>query len=366
MKRPSFLAFATTQNSTERQIDLRDRRSSRSARPGFKAYGVWVLLAVCTVWFALYASACDVAAFAANSTIQVLKRASPSIQRYRDPDFAEEAIPGSIGTMEGVLEIQQGDATLRWMVARAYASYGYGFLENRLEQAEFDGAEEEVIEHWRFRSSAAYLRAREVAVGGLDQAYQGNGGIAGATGRGLEAFVEHISHFNDRENQVPLLFWLAYSWARWIGLNRDNVDALADLPYVSAIADRVIAIDETYFDYAPLALRAGLIGSAPEQYGGRPAEAKTMFDDLIQRTGRRNLMYLVTQARIAAVGTQDRALYESLLNEENEFDVDSVPESRLANTLAQRRARRYLQETDMLFAPADEEPAGDEETSEEE
>jgi hypothetical protein len=314
-------------------------------------YFVPIALALFAMTFTPLGTSCDVAAFAANSTIQVVRRASPSIQRYRDPDFAEEAIPGSIGTMEGLLEIQSGDPTLRMMLARSYASYGFGFLENHLEEAEFRGAEEEEIEHWRFRASAAYLRAREIAVGALDQAYPGDGGIEGARGRGLEAFTQHVSHFSDRENHAPLLFWTAYSWARWIGLHRDDVDAIADLPLVTAIVERVLEIDPTYMDHAPLALRAGLIGSAPEQLGGRPQEAKELFDRAIELTQRRNMMYLVIEARICAIALQDRALYQSLLTEVNEFDVDSVPDSRLQNTLAQRRARRYLQEIDNFFEP---------------
>lgn len=327
-------------------------------------YVAMIALAFFAMTIVPFSTSCDVAAFAAGSTIQVVRRASPSIQRYRDPDLAEEAIPGSLGTMEGLLEIQTTDSTLRMMVARSYASYGFGFLEDHMEEAEFRGAEEEEIEHWRFRASAAYLRAREVAIAALDHAYQGQGGLMATQGRGLQSFTEHVSHFTDRENHAPLLFWAAYSWARWIGLHRDDVDAIADLPYVRVLADRVMALDPTYMDHAPLALRAGLIGSAPEQLGGRPAEAKELFDRAIQLTGRRNMMYLVIQARICAIALQDRALYQSLLTEVNEFDADSVPDSRLQNLLAQRRARRYLQEIDNFFEPegtTDEEPAPEDE-----
>ncbi len=319
----------------------------------FRARLYWPMFAFAlwATYTALFSASCDVAAFAANSTIQVIRRASPSIQRYRDPAFAEEAIPGSIGTMEGLLEIQTGDPTLRMMIARSYSSYAFGFLEDHMEDAEFRSADEAEIEGWRFRASAAYLRAREVALGGLDLWVPLEGGLEGARQRGLDAFVAHLARFTDRETQAPLLFWTAYSWARWIGLHRDDVDALADLPLVNAIVDRVNAIDATYMDHAPLALRAGLIGSAPEQLGGRPRDAKELFDRAIQLSGRRNMMYLVIEARICAIALQDRALYQSLLEEVNQFDVDSVPDSRLQNTLAQRRARRYLQEIDNFFEP---------------
>jgi tetratricopeptide (TPR) repeat protein len=177
--------------------------------------------------------------------------------------------------------------------------------------------------------------------------------------RGLEAFVAHLRRFDNREEHTPVLLWAAYAWARWINLNRDNVSALADLPFVNALADRVNELDATYYDYAPVALRAGLMGAAPEQLGGRPREALEQFQRVIELTRRRNLMYLVTTARICAVALRDRALYQRLLQEVIDADPNLDPDLRLANILAQRRARRYLAQIDEFFEPLSEEVADD-------
>jgi predicted anti-sigma-YlaC factor YlaD len=50
------------------------------------------------------------------------------------------------------------------------------------------------------------------------------------------------------------------------------------------------------------------------------------------------------------VGKQDRAEFERMLKEVLAFDVDSAPPYRLANILAQRRARALLDHVDDLFA----------------
>ena len=55
---------------------------------------------------------------------------------------------------------------------------------------------------------------------------------------------------------------------------------------------------------------------------------------------------------MCAIPLQDRALYQSLLEEVIAFDLDSYPEQYLANRLAQGRARRYLAEIDNFFEPA--------------
>jgi hypothetical protein len=303
---------------------------------------------------------CDSGVFAASTTIGVMRRAAPAIGRLRDPDIAEASIPASLAQMEGLLELKPDDSVLRAMLARSYASFGYGFLEEHMEAAEFGGeASEEQIEHWRNRATLAYVRGREVALGGLDRKRPEGGGMIAIQRTGLDAFTAHVARFDNREEDAPLLFWVAYNWARYISLNRDDMSAIADVPYVAALAERVYALDATYMDHAPVALRAGLMAAAPPALGGRPQDAKVELDRAIQLTNRANLMYLVTEARLIAIPLQDRALYTSLLEEVVAFDVDSMPDQRLANVLAQRRARRYLQEVDNFFAPADEAEGAD-------
>ncbi len=317
-----------------------------------------IVLAVASIPAALPLFGCDLQLTAASTTVSVTRRASPGVNYMRDPDTAEEAIPAALQQMEGLLYLLPDDATLTASAARTYSSFGYGFLEDRMEQAEFDGADEEVIEHWRTRSSLSYERAREVAIAWLDRRHPEGGGILAVQRQGLDAFTAHIARF-EGEEQAIVLFWAAYSWARYISLHRDDMNAIADVAYVSVIADRVYAIAPTYFDHAPAALRAGLMAAAPPALGGRPADARVEIDRAIEATGRRNLLFLVTEARLIAIPLQDRALYQSLLDEVIAFDVNSYPEQRLPNLLAQRRARRYLQEIDNFFDAAEEPAEGE-------
>jgi hypothetical protein len=236
-------------------------------------------------------------------------------------------------------------------------------MEDHYEIAEHDGTEEEV-EHWRNRASLAYLRAREVTIEGLDMRHPEDGGLLAAEHQGFEAFQEHLQRFTDPNVDAPLLLFATYSWARWIGLHRDDMNAIADLAFVQAMSERVVQLNEGYFDYAPVALHGGLIGSRPAALGGDPATARTEIERAIEATQRHNVMYLVTEAQIVAVALQDRALFRHLLEEAIAFDVDSVPDQRLTNIIAQRRARRWLSRIDELFDPdPNEQPAtsGDEE-----
>jgi hypothetical protein len=142
-------------------------------------------------------------------------------------------------------------------------------------------------------------------------------------------------------------------------LNRDDVNALADLPFVNALADRAYVLDHTFMGHAPHALRAGLVGTAPAQLGGRPDEAKRELETAIAATGGKNLMYLVLEARLVAVALQDRALYKRLLTTVIDAPTDLDIDQRLLNQLAKRRAVRYLAEIDLLFEPEQPPPSAE-------
>jgi hypothetical protein len=310
-----------------------------------------VLLAVVTLALA----GCDMAAFAAGSTIKVFVRAAPAIQRYRDPELAEAAMPGSIAQLEGVMSIKTEDADLRALLGRSYGSYGYAFLEDHMEEAAARDDQAQV-EHFRSRASMAYARGKEVEMEMMTVWNDEDGGAQGAYSRGIDAWKRYLAEFDD-EDQAPVLFWCAYNWARYIGVNRSDMNAVADLEFVRELANRVLQLDRSYFDYAPLALHAGLLATIPAAVGGQPEVAKVELEQAIQLTQRKNLLFLVTEAQLVAVALQDRALYRALLQEVIDAgDID--PANRLPNLLARRRAIRYLARIDELFEPvAGEAPA---------
>jgi hypothetical protein len=298
----------------------------------------------------MFSAGCSMTQLAAGSTVQIIGQAWPAVERYEDPDLAGEGIPATIATMEGLLQIRPEDAELRGLLARAYGSFGFGFMEDRMEAALLKD-DDEGSEYFRKRAAMAYTRCQELTLGTLTLWEEDGGGARGHIKQGLPAWTEYLKKFDDAEKHVPTLFWAAYCWGRYIGINRDDVNALADLPLVTALSERVLALDHTYFGYAPHALRAGLIGTAPEQLGGRPQEAKKEFETAIRATQGKNLMYHVIEAQIVAVALQDRALYKQLLTTVTEAPKDLNPEGRLINQLAKRRAERYLSQTDRLFAP---------------
>ena len=72
----------------------------------------------------------------------------------------------------------------------------------------------------------------------------------------------------------------------------------------------------------------------------------------MELSGGKRCSIWLSWAETVSVAKQDRAEFEELLGRVVEFDVDSYPEGRLLNILAQRRARWLMSRADELFLEA--------------
>jgi predicted anti-sigma-YlaC factor YlaD len=93
---------------------------------------------------------------------------------------------------------------------------------------------------------------------------------------------------------------------------------------------------------------------------GDPAgRARQHFARVLELSNGGLAMPFVSLAESVSVEKQDKAEFESLLQKALAIQIEAMPEARLANTLAQRRARWLLGRVDELFLAA---PAGKGET----
>jgi hypothetical protein len=286
---------------------------------------------------------------AAGSTAGIVARGAIGLQRSADPELVEAAIPGSIGTLEALLITIPENPNLRLALARSYASLGFGFLADHMEEA---ALRDDVprMEHYKARATAAFLRARTIGFEIMSVWEPDDGGVNGHR-TSLERWRNYLRNFERRE-QGGQLFWTAYAWVNYINLNKDDPDAVADLPFVIALAERAKDLDHEFNDYAPHALLAGIMAATPAALGGRPDLAEREMRWVIEQTRGTNLMYRVVYARNVLVPLQNRAEFQRQL--QTVLDAGDVSEdNRLQNLLAKRRARRYLSQIDDLFLPED-------------
>jgi hypothetical protein len=150
------------------------------------------------------------------------------------------------------------------------------------------------------------------------------------------------------EDDLPALYAYALSWSGWLQRRSSDPMALAGMPKVIALLERVVALDPDYEKGQPHLFLGILDSQLSPALGGRPEMGKAHFEKAIALSHGRDLLAEVEYARSYAKVTFDRALYERLLNEVLKADPEA-PGYTLTNVLAQRQARELLKEADDYF-----------------
>ena len=87
----------------------------------------------------------------------------------------------------------------------------------------------------------------------------------------------------------------------------------------------------------------------PSLLGGSAARAREHFDRAVALSNGSSAFAFVTLASSVAQPAKDRKEFERLLRAALAVDVDKEPSLRLANLIAQARARYLLTQMDRLF-----------------
>lgn len=256
-----------------------------------------------------------------------------------DPELIRTAAPFSLKLIESLLAETPRHKGLLLAASRGFTQYAYAFLQQEAEEAEpHDLARAAALES---RARRLYRRARDYGVRGLAVERPGFERRLREDPRRAAAEIQGAD--------VPLLYWTAASWGALIGVSKAEPDVLGELPVVEALIDRALALDES-FDRG--AIHTFLIGYEGVRQGvsGDPAErARRHFDRAMELSGGKEAAPLLALAEAVAVPQQRKAEFEALLKQALQIDSAQANALRLANLVAQRRARWLLSRTDQLF-----------------
>ncbi len=291
--------------------------------------------------FLVLVVACDTEKFAAESTAGLFSRAAPAFEEYWDYDLAGEAVPATIVQLEGILRVAPDNDALLSQLTQAYFGYAYGWVEVNVEALEFDGVYDEA-EAQRRRAKIMYLRAKDLS---MHRASLRQPGIYEASSGSAEELKLWLDEAFTQKEDAPVLLWVGQSWGAYINAAKDDMEAVADLPYAKAFVQKSIELDPDYYHAAGYTFMG--VATSSEMAADLDA-AKLYFDKALQTTDRRALNTQVSMARYYAVKRGDRALFDELLNEVLEAG-DVLPEARLANRMARERAELYTENADQLF-----------------
>lgn len=253
-----------------------------------------------------------------------------------DPELVKEAVPFGLKTMEGVLSAQPDHQGLLLALTSGFASYGYAFVEQdafELETTDLDEARR--IER---RAMRLYFRARDY---------------------GLRALAVDLDRFESRFRQdpetvlaeakaahIPHLYWTAAAWGLGISASGMDPEAVADLPLVEAMVRRALELDASWEQGS---LYEFMVVLETVRADRDLEQAEAYYRKALELSDGKRAGTYVSYAENIAVARQDGEAFVTALNKALSVDVDAVPSERLANLIAQERARILLSRSADLF-----------------
>lgn len=296
------------------------------------------LLALALVFPALQGCRSTAMAFAADAVAS----SGDTYGTDDDPELVREAIPFGLKTMEGLLVENPRHEALLTGLCSNFTQYGYAFVQQPAELADLGGRLDEA-RAGRERARKLFLRARDYGLRGL-QVRKEDLGLRLRQGRDVARALEQA-----RKADVPLLYWTATAWTLAIVNGKGDMGLVAELPTPVAMMERALALDEGWNEGAIHEFFLTYDATRTEREGGGPERARAHLDRALALSQNKKLGPHVAWAEGVLVQRQDRAEFGRVLEEVLRADPGREPRYRLANILAQRRAKALLDHADELF-----------------
>ncbi len=265
---------------------------------------------------------------AVNATTDIVDFGLGAIFEESDLTFAEQAIPGNLTLVEALYRAKEKDDNhLALLLTQGYTGYTLGFVED---------ADPE-------RAKVLYARARDYGLTALKK----NGPFSAALDQDQQSFRASLKHFSKED--VPLIFWTANAWGNLINVSIADPAVLGDLPKVNAMMEFVLQQDESYFYGSAHLYFAAILATTPKNLGGKPDSARYHFERSFSIGKNVFLLPHVYMAKSYCVQMQDKELFRRLLATVEETPIDALPEQRLVNAIAKRKAKKLAERIDDLF-----------------
>ena len=273
---------------------------------------------------------------AVGMVAETLASSGDVFTRDDDLELVGDAIPFGLKLYESLLDSAPTNKDLLIATCSNFTQYGVAYIETDALVLGEAQHHDEVV-HLNARALKLYLRAKGYCERAMEVRFPGIMQKLPADPVGALAKAE--------KKDVPLLYWMSASWGSAIALGVDRPELVIDMPTVRAIAERAIALDETW-SRGTLHEMFVSLDSLPPALGGNPERARMHFTKAIELQKGLSPGPYVALALGVVVPAQDRAEYEKLLNEALAIDPEKDASNRLVTLVQQRRARALLDQID--------------------
>jgi predicted anti-sigma-YlaC factor YlaD len=252
-----------------------------------------------------------------------------------DPDLIREALPFGLKLFESLLEISPEHRGLLLAAAKGFTAYAY-LLQDQADR--LDASDLRAAQRLRQRARGLYLRGRDYALKGLETRH------SGFTRALLDNSAEGVKRAT--LDDAAFLYWAGVAWAGAAAADKNNPALLIHLPTAGALVARVLELDESFDLGAAHEFFVSFEASRP---GGSAERARFHYRRALELSGGERASVHLALAEGVALRRQNLAEFRQLLEAALDIEAEKLPGHRLANRIAQERARWLKNRIDELI-----------------
>lgn len=235
-----------------------------------------------------------------------------------DPEIVRAGAPAYLLLIDTLISESPKDTGLLMAGARLYGAYASGLIKDPV------------------RTKKLSQRARSYA----DQAFcMSYSEFCTKQNKPFDEFETAFKALTSPDK--ALLYTYATAWAGWIQGHSDDWNAIADLPKVELLLEKLVAQEPGYERGRAQLYLAVMKSQLPANLGGKPETGRIHFEQAIHFSQGRDLIAKVEFARKYARLVFNQTLHDKLLKEVIAADPYQ-PNLTLSNILAQREAAILL------------------------
>ncbi len=276
---------------------------------------------------------------AVKGVADTLSQGGDTVTSHDDPDLIAGALPFTLMLHESLLASVPNYEPLLTTTCSLYTQYAFGFVAAEAETLQRDDYDRS--KRLSDRSFTLAQRGKNFCWRGLEATFRGIGPALKADPNQALA--------RTRRQHVELLYWSAASLGAAISAGGlDHPELLIDWPVVRALAERAMALDETWGNGAIPELMI-TVESQGEALGGSEERARKYFARAVEIQRGLSPSPYVALATGVVKSKQDREEFSKLMDQALAIDPEKDPSHRLVTLITQRRARVLLDRIDDLF-----------------
>jgi hypothetical protein len=260
-----------------------------------------------------------------NAKKEFAEDLSATMLEQNDPETVKQAVPAYLILVSSMIKGDPDNVDLLISGSKLYGAYASVFVEDRMRKKRLSTLSFDYAHH-------AFCIHKPVA--------------CDIRGLSYYEFEQALTQFGEEDTAV--LFALGSAWAGWLQAHSADWNAVAELPRIQAIIQRVLELEPTFSNGDAYLYMAVMQSFLPPAMGGKPELARKNFEQAVKVSDGTNLMAKLLFAEKYARLVFDRELHDELLRQVIDTRIEQ-DDSTLINSIAQYKAKVLLEKSDEYF-----------------